>query len=236
MDLTTRILIFYVVLVVSLVVHEAAHALFALLGGDRTAYHGGQVTLNPIPHMQREPMGTIFIPLIALIMSKGMMCFGFAHAPYDPNWAARHPKRAALMAAAGPLSNILLAAIAFTVLEVLIQTDQARIISGMRGPLMAFSDRLEMLDPVGGSQGYVAATVKIASVFLFLNVLLAMLNLLPIPPFDGGSIVEGLFPKTRPFFEFLRAQVFTLILGLVIAWNLLNEFFWPTLGWIYRQL
>ena len=72
--------------------------------------------------------------------------------------------------------------------------------------------------------------------FILINLFLGLFNLLPIPPFDGGSIVEGLFPKTRPFFEFMRAQFFTLILGLVIAWSLLDEFFWPTLGWIYRQL
>ena len=65
MDTLTNILVFYIVLLISLVFHEAAHALFALLGGDRTAYVGGQVTLNPIPHMQREPFGTVYLPLHA---------------------------------------------------------------------------------------------------------------------------------------------------------------------------
>lgn len=106
----------YTVLVVSLVFHEAAHAWLAYLGGDNTAYHGGQVTLNPIPHMQRSPFGTVLLPLGMLIMSGGTMCAGFASAPYDPIWAARHPRRAALMALGGPAANALLALIAVAVL------------------------------------------------------------------------------------------------------------------------
>ena len=69
MDLSvTDILVYYGVLLVSLVVHEAAHALAALLGGDRTAYLGGQVTLNPLPHIRREPFGTVALPLLTLFL------------------------------------------------------------------------------------------------------------------------------------------------------------------------
>ena len=95
----TGIALFYVTLIISLTAHEAAHALFAMLGGDRTAYYAGQVTLNPIPHMQREPFGTIVLPLLVLLMSNGSMCFGFAHAPIDPIWAYHNPRKAALMSA-----------------------------------------------------------------------------------------------------------------------------------------
>ena len=147
MDLPTRILLFYVILLVSLVVHEAAHALFAYLGGDRTAYVGGQVTLNPAPHIRREPLGTVILPLAMLIMSKGTMCMGFAHAPFDPVWAYRHPKRAALMAAAGPISNLLLAALAFSALQVLIMTGAAETIDGSYGAGARFASKLEMLAP-----------------------------------------------------------------------------------------
>ena len=191
MDLTTRILLFYVVLLVSLVVHEAAHALAALIGGDRTAYVGGQVTLNPMPHIRREPMGTVILPLAMLIISKGSWCMGFAHAPYDPVWAYRHPKRAAMMAAAGPLSNILLAALAFLVLEILIMSGAAETIPGSSGAGARLGARLEILQPVDETNTYVVTAVKMATVFLLLNVLLAFINVMPIPPFDGASIVEG---------------------------------------------
>lgn len=236
MDLTTRILLFYVVLLVSLVVHEAAHALFAMLGGDRTAYLGGQVTLNPAPHIRREPFGTVILPLVMLILSKGTMCFGFAHAPYDPLWAHRHPKRAALMSAAGPLSNLLLAGLAFLVLKLLIMTGSAEAIGGSYGAGQRFASELELIEPTGSSSGYVPAAIKMASVFLLLNVLLGFVNLMPIPPFDGAGVVEGLFVKTRGFFDLLRGQAFTLILGLVLVWYLIGEWFWPIMGWVYRLL
>lgn len=236
MDLTTRILLFYVVLLVSLVVHEAAHALLALLGGDRTAYVGGQVTLNPVPHIRREPLGTVILPLALLIMSKGTMCMGFAHAPYDPVWAYRHPKRAALMAAAGPLSNLTLAALAFLVLELLVATGAAATIPGSYGAGIRFAEHLEMVQPLDDDNGYVAGAVKMASVFLLLNVLLAFINLMPIPPFDGAGVVEGLFPRTAALFGIVRSQFVLMIVGLLVVWQLIDLWFWPIMGFVYRLL
>ena len=84
--------VWYAAFLFSLTVHEAAHALVALKLGDPTAYHGGQVTLNPVPHIRREPFGTVVVPIVVYLMSGWMM--GWASAPYDPHWAERHPKRA----------------------------------------------------------------------------------------------------------------------------------------------
>ena len=98
-------LTFYVVFLFSTTLHEAAHAWAAKLGGDLTAYHGGQVSLDPLPHIRREPFGMVILPLLtALTMG---FPIGFASAPYDPEWAQKYPKRSAWMALAGP------AAIAF---------------------------------------------------------------------------------------------------------------------------
>jgi membrane-associated protease RseP (regulator of RpoE activity) len=108
--------LWYAVFLLSLTCHEAAHAFAAYRGGDPTAYLGGQVTLNPLPHVQREPFGTILVPLMTYFFMGWMM--GWASAPYDPLWEDRHPRRGAAMAAAGPLANLLLAALAFTVLKV----------------------------------------------------------------------------------------------------------------------
>src|SRR5690242_2145163 len=99
-------LLYYVVFLLSTTVHEAAHAWAAKLGGDLTAYHGGQVTLNPMPHIRREPFGMVVLPLISVLISGWP--FGFASAPYDPNWAMRYPRRAGWMALAGPGANLLL--------------------------------------------------------------------------------------------------------------------------------
>jgi hypothetical protein len=85
-------LIWYVVFVFSTTAHEAGHALVAYLGGDRTAYEGGQVTLDPMPHIRRSPFGMVVIPIITFLLSGGGYMFGFASAPYDAFWAQRNPR------------------------------------------------------------------------------------------------------------------------------------------------
>ncbi|HEX7241363.1 MAG TPA: hypothetical protein VF263_13895, partial [Longimicrobiaceae bacterium] len=87
-------LTYYIVFLFSTTLHEAAHAWAAYRGGDPTAYHGGQVSLDPRPHIRREPVGMVLLPVVSVLLSGWP--FGFASAPYDPNWAVRHPKRAAL--------------------------------------------------------------------------------------------------------------------------------------------
>ena len=100
----------YVIFLFSTVCHEASHALAAKLGGDDTAAQAGQVSLDPLPHVQREPFGMVIVPLICLATSGGII--GWASAPYDPYWATRYPRRAGLMALAGPLANLALAFLA----------------------------------------------------------------------------------------------------------------------------
>src|SRR5260370_41904738 len=100
----------YVAFLFSTTCHEAAHALAAKIGGDDTAFAGGQVSLNPVPHIQREPWGMVVIPILSLIMTGNL--FGWASAPYDPLWERRHPRRAAWMALAGPATNDTLVLIA----------------------------------------------------------------------------------------------------------------------------
>jgi Zn-dependent protease len=199
MDWTSAILLFGVLLV-SMVVHEAAHAWVAMLGGDRTAYHGGQVTLNPIPHIRREPFGMILIPLVILLQTNGHGIMGFASAPVDPLWAARHPRRSAVMAAAGPLSNFLLAAIAFLVLKATVG---------------------DGLNPDASSP-----TVRLAATFLEMNLLLAVLNLMPLPPLDGASVLEGLLPRELGnLYAPLRTPQFALLtlVGVYFIWRYLWE-------------
>ena len=103
-------LVYYVVFLFSTVLHEAAHALAAKLGGDLTAYHGGQVTLDPRPHVKREPFGMVVLPLLTSVLSGWPL--GYASAPYDPRWALRYPKRAAWMALAGPGANLAILVVA----------------------------------------------------------------------------------------------------------------------------
>src|SRR6202789_1938843 len=98
--------IWYIVFLFSTTCHEGAHSLAAKLGGDTTAFHGGQVTLNPIPHIRRSPFGLVVVPIISYFLAHWMI--GWASAPYDPAWQQRYPRRAAWMALAGPAANFTL--------------------------------------------------------------------------------------------------------------------------------
>lgn len=190
----------FLVLIFSLTLHEAAHGLFAWIGGDSTAKDKGLVTLNPIPHMRREPVGMVLIPIAIILYSRGTMCFGGASAPIDPYWAARHPKKAALMSAAGPLANVLLVAVGFAI--------------------MYF---------VGKPDGDVEEGLfDTAHVVFQINLLLAIFNLLPLPPFDGAGVVGGLIPSTERAFRWYSKIPFYSVISMVIGWFLLDYTLWPT--------
>src|SRR5215813_6714859 len=108
-------LVWFLVFLFSVTFHEASHAFVAWRGGDSTAYHGGQVSLSPFPHMMREPLGMLIVPLVTAL-TQGW-AIGWASTPYDPRWAARYPKRAAVMAAAGPAGNLSIAFAAFLLIK-----------------------------------------------------------------------------------------------------------------------
>ncbi|MDH4318013.1 MAG: site-2 protease family protein, partial [Desulfobulbaceae bacterium] len=112
----TEGLLWYFAFIFSTVIHEASHSLVALKLGDETAYHAGQVSLDPTPHIKREPIGTILVPIISFLMSGWMI--GWASAPYDPNWARRYPKRSAWMALAGPASNLVMVILSIMIIRI----------------------------------------------------------------------------------------------------------------------
>lgn len=224
--------LFYVVLLVSLVFHEAAHALVAMWGGDRTAYVGGQVTLNPIPHIKREPFGMVILPIAVLVFgaSRGsLMCMGFASTPISVAWAARHPNRAALMSLAGPVSNFLLAGLGVLVLKGLVAADYATSYPGNGGSMTLFiSPNFEY------SSGPVFATAKICTVFVILNAFLGILNLIPWPPLDGAGVLGGFFPRTiGRFYENVRSQTFLMVGGILALFYLMPSLIRPVVAWLH---
>ena len=199
--------LWFVAFLFSTTVHEAMHAFVAWKGGDPTAYHGGQVSLSPVPHVRREPIGMVVVPLLTAL-TQGW-AIGWASTPYDPWWASRHPKRAALMSAAGPAGNLMIALVAFAALK-------AGLASGyfMAPDAVRYGHLVEAGD---GARSFLAA---ILSIFLTLNVLLAAFNLLPLPPLDGGAILEIFLPEhlRRQLGEFSRQPMFQMV-GLLIAWK-----------------
>lgn len=207
-DLLVLGLTWFVVFLFSITLHEAGHALAAYKLGDATAYEGGQVSLNPIPHIRREPVGMVLVPLVSFAMNQWMM--GWASAPYDPFWAHRHPKRAALMAAAGPAANLLLVIVSGLLIRLGVWT-------GIFYPpdLANFTTVTAAVD---GSWAMGAVTPL--SILFSLNLLLFAFNLLPLPPLDGSAILPALISDNaaRRFQEILHQPMFSL-LGLLLAWR-----------------
>jgi Zn-dependent protease len=201
-------LFWFLAFLFSTTVHEAAHAFVAMRGGDRTAYEGGQVSLSPIPHIKREPIGMLVVPLITAFTQGWAL--GWASAAVDPRWAERHPRRAALMSAAGPAGNFSLALLSFIAIRVGLAT-------GYFEPLATSSSHL-VAPVVASAAGAILA--QGLSVMLMLNVFLGAFNLLPLPPLDGCSALVGILPA--PLAERVRSLLrpqFSLI-GLFIAWQL----------------
>src|SRR5438445_144396 len=162
------------------------HALAALRGGDRTAYLGGQVSLSPIPHIRREPIGMLGVPLLTAFTNGWAV--GWASTPYDPVWAARYPRRAALMAAAGPTGNLLIAVLALVCLR-----------AGLAAGVFISPRQVSFHHLVEAASGapWLTAVGEVLTVLLVLNVFLFVFNILPFPPLDGASVLGGLVPARR---------------------------------------
>jgi len=197
-DLSPEILVLgfisYVVFLFSTTCHEASHALFAKWGGDSTAALNGQVTLNPIPHIRREPWGMVIIPILAFLFTHGMI--GWASAPFDPLWERRYPKRAALMALAGPAANFVLMLIGA---------------AGLR-----LSSAMGWLHWRPGDQPDIA--IVTLYVLFSLNLLLGTFNLLPLAPLDGSTGIMLFMQEgaAQRYLDWLRESSYAR-LGLLVG-------------------
>jgi Zn-dependent protease len=212
-------IVWYAALLFSLTFHEAAHAWAAQRGGDPTAYHGGQVSLDPRPHLRREPLGTVFVPLLSYAMAGWMI--GWASTPYDPHWADRHPRRAAWMSLAGPLAN--LAIVVFAGLAIR---------AGMAVGALAPPGTLHFSQIVAAPAGGVWEAAALALSILFaLNLLLFVFNLIPLPPLDGAGAI-GLLVSDQAARRY-RARLADprfAGLGLLAAWLVIRQLYWPALS------
>lgn len=209
-------LLYFAVFLFSTTVHEAAHAWAALRGGDPTAYHGGQVTLDPTPHVRREPFGMVVLPLISVLVSGWPL--GFASAPYDPLWAERHPRRAAWMALAGPASNLALVLLAGAALRI-------GALAGVFSPpeTANFGALAAAATPTWMAVGHAL------SALFSMNLLLMAFNLLPVPPLDGSAVLALGFPPdtARRYLQFLRTTPMLGWLGMFAAWQVFDVVFDP---------
>jgi Zn-dependent protease len=205
-----QLFIAFLVLLFSLTVHESAHAWTANRLGDPTAKLLGRVSLNPLVHI--DPVGTILFPIIAFVTRLPLI--GWAKPVPVNQRQLRHPKRDyMLVAAAGPASNLVLAILAAVVLRQL--------------PLT--TDNIANLDVSGPLAIITSQTIGI-------NVLLAVFNMIPIPPLDGGNVLAGLLPgRLGDVFDYLRPYGF-LIIYIMMLTGALGSLVGPTyyflLSWL----
>ncbi len=183
-------LLLFLVIIPSIILHEVTHGFVALMFGDDTAKRAGRLTLNPIPHI--DPFGTIILP--ALLVMSGLPAFGWAK-PVPVNISRlRHPRNdEVIVALAGPAVNIGLA----TILGLLYGLTVPGVVKVEPLSLQPLIDQLLLL------AGYV-------------NVLLAVFNLLPIPPLDGSAVIERILPRSW-LYGYMRIRPFALVLVLFVV-------------------
>jgi len=206
----------YLAFMASTVVHEAAHAWVGQRLGDDTAARGGQASLDPVPHIRREPLGMVVVPILSFLAGGWMI--GWASAPYSPQWALQYPRRSALMALAGPASNLLLC-----ILAVLLMT--VGLFTGFFHPpsTLTFTHLVD-----AGSSDWSDFAGRMVSIFFSLNLLLASFNLLPLPPLDGSNAPLLLLPESaaRRWMTWMAHPNLRFI-GIFIAWKCFGSLFPP---------
>jgi Zn-dependent protease len=188
-----RVFIAFTVLLFSLTVHESAHAWTADRLGDPTARLLGRVSLNPMVHA--DPIGTILFPLLAII--GGIPLIGWAKpVPVNIGRLRRQRSDYVLVAAAGPVSNLLMAVAASIGFSVM---------TGMSAE--------------NGMSNASAWTITFLNQAMVINVLLAVFNMIPIPPLDGGNVLGGLLPRTMGarYDALVRPYGFILLYALMLT-------------------
>lgn len=203
MDITVIIFV-YLVIVLSAVIHEYAHALMAYRLGDNTAKDMGRLTLNPFAHL--DPLGTVMLPLIFLFLNVGF--FGWAKpVPYNPYNLSDRKYGSLKVGLAGPGSNLVIALI----LGLFIRFSGAYGIYGG--------------DPSG-------LFLQLLSFVVFTNIFLALFNLIPIPPLDGSKVLMDLFPRQAHQIE--QIGIAGIFIAVFIAMYALepvaNGIFWAITG------
>ena len=196
----------FIALIFSIIIHEISHGAMAFKLGDNTAKDAGRLTLNPLKHI--DPIGSIILPLSLYLISAGGFILGWAKpVPYNPLNLKNPRSGSALIGIAGPLSNLILA----TVFAVIIR----------------------ILNPFAGLEA-VAPLLILFNIVVLINILLAVFNLLPIPPLDGASILFALLPsKYDNVRRFLTQYGFyILIFFILFGFQLIT----PIIYWAYTLL
>ena len=210
-----RLPIYVIPALFAITLHEVAHGWAAKKLGDSTAYMLGRLTLNPLKHI--DPFGTVIVPLAMLLLSGGSMAFGWAKPVPVAFRNLKNPRRdMVLVAAAGPGANLLMA------------TGWALIIGALVAGLSLGATVDEFL-------------FRMSQFGILINVILAVFNMLPLPPLDGGRVLAGLLPPSGArVIESIEPYGFLIVIVLMVTnvlWRILlpfimffENFFWALAG------
>lgn len=193
-----------VVLILSIVIHELAHGYAALAQGDPTAKYAGRLTMNPIKHL--DLMGSFIVPFLLYIFSVGVILGWAKPVPYNPYNLRNQRWGEALVSAAGPASNLIVALIF--------------------GLLIRF-----------GSGFLSEDAVLLAGLIVIINIIIAIFNLIPIPPLDGSKILFDLLPRSVKVSEarmFMERYGLFIVLGVVLfLGEIIFPFIYTILYWLF---
>jgi Zn-dependent protease len=228
-DLVLEVVLSLIAVFMAIVLHEVSHGYVAARLGDPTAKANGRLTLNPLAHI--DPIGTILVPLVLAII--GAPLFGWAKpVPVNPNYF-RNPFRGMLyVAIAGPTTNILLA---------LLTAGIGRLL------LLAVPDSLVLSTATGFATNLTRAAFYLLGAFVIYNVILAVFNLIPIPPLDGSRVLTYFLPPRGKRFMlsmerygFLVLMAVILLGGVTILFRGVNPILESLLGvkwvWLLKAL
>jgi Zn-dependent protease len=201
------ILLWFVVLLFSLSFHEAAHAWTSERFGDDTGRLQGRITLNPLAHI--DPLGTIIFPLASAITSIPLL--GWAKPVQTNPLLWRNKTKANIsVSAAGPISNFILAIIAFIILKV-------ALMSGIFAPNPLGNSYYTLIAAAPNQSSFIEPLGRILNILLILNISLGIFNLLPIPPLDGSHVLESLLPPKMAE-AFAQLQPFGMLILFVLMY------------------
>lgn len=192
-------------LLLAMVLHEYAHGWVANRYGDPTARLQGRLTMNPLAHV--DPFGTVILPLLCLLLPGGFFLGWARPVPVDPSKLHNPRRDMALVAAAGPGMNLVLAVASALLLSALLAIDPSLAASWPPQPGVA-----PRRDPLGMLLLPIAA---MALYSVFINVLLMTFNLIPIPPLDGGRVLTSLLPA-RPAIALSRLEPYGMLIVVLL--------------------
>ncbi len=204
----------FLILIFSVVIHEVAHGSVAYALGDPTAQKLGRLTLNPIPHL--DPFGSVILPLLQLVSLQGVFFAWAKPVPFNPYNLRNQRWGPVLVGLAGPLSNLLVA-----------------LVFGLFFRFYILSDI-----GVGGVLGETSAFASILFLIVFINLSLAIFNLLPIPPLDGSHLFLSLLPYQwyNVRYQIEKYGFVVLVAILLLLPNVISRIISPAIAFLVRLI